>query len=138
MYSRGSNSTSPRSTVLLHENAQLEPADSQQQRQPRQRKPSPGLAARFKALGFGKESNKATSPSPSSERIGRIPEDQIRQLDHNHQAHRANSSSSQTRGRAWSGTSASGYLTPQVTGGSFPAGDSRVLEGGTRRPLSVA
>jgi Yeast cortical protein KAR9 len=113
------------------------PQDSSDQRKPRQaRKPSPGLAARLKALGFGNNSSKSKSTSPSTERIGRIPEDQIRQLDH---IHRANSTKAvERRGRAWSG---SDRLTPQVTGGSFndiTAGDSRIFEGGTRRTPSVA
>jgi hypothetical protein len=134
--------TRPRSDVLLQENPLLDPLHSQeqqQQRQPRQRKPSPGLAARFKALGFGKET-KSTSPSPSSERVGRIPEDQIRQLEINHQTHRTPSENPQRRGRAFSGAN-SGILTPQLTGGSskgFAVGDSRVIEVATRRPLSVA
>lgn len=94
--------------------------DKDQERKPRAlRKPSPGLAARLAALGFGKDpdtnSTTTTTTSPA-ERIGRIPEDHIRQLDH---LHRANSTSSHIhrRGRAWSGSI--GLLTPQVTGGSF-------------------
>ncbi|KAG0650617.1 hypothetical protein D0Z07_2680 [Hyphodiscus hymeniophilus] len=118
------------------------PAQDQEYRKPRQaRKPSPGLAARLKALGFGKDSNKSPSSSPSSERIGRIPEDQIRQIDHVHRANSTNSSAVQRRGRAWSG-SASGHLTPQVTGGSagvdLAPGESRTFEGGTRRRSSAA
>ncbi|TVY20569.1 hypothetical protein LARI1_G001618 [Lachnellula arida] len=134
-YSSTATSISSESTAtatLLHD-----PSD---QRKPRQaRKPSPGLAARLKALGFGNNSIKSKSISPSAERIGRIPEDQIRQLDH---IHRANSTSKpsvvERRGRAWSGAS---RLTPQTTGGSFndfTAGDARVFEGGTRRTPSVA
>lgn len=148
--SRSSSAKARPWSTLLQENPLLDPSSTQHepsttlldqdQRQPRQRKPSPGLAARFKALGFGKDS-KSTSPSPSSERIGRIPEDQIRQLDNNHLANRPSPSNSQPRGRAWSGASTSGHLTPQLTGGcpsEFLAGDSRVFEGGTRRPLSVS
>ena len=109
---------------------------------PRQaRKPSPGLAARLKALGFGKDTNKSTSPSTSNDRtpVGRIPDDQIRQIDHIHRANSTHSAAVPRRGRAWSGTS--GRLTPQVTGGSYNdiiAGDSRVFEGGTRRRSSAA
>jgi len=105
------------------------------------RKPSPGLAARLKALGFGRDSTSpspSASTSPSADRIGRIPEDQIRQLDYNHRATSA-SSTIIPRGRAWSG-STSGHLTPQVTGdgnNKFTAGDSRVFEGGTRRTFSI-
>lgn len=93
--------------------------DKDYERKPRAlRKPSPGLAARLAALGFGKdpESSSTTTTTSPVDRIGRIPEDQIRQLDH---LHRANSTSSHIhrRGRAWSGSI--GLLTPQVTGGSF-------------------
>jgi hypothetical protein len=88
-------------------------------------------------LGFGRDSN---SPSPSVDRIGRIPEDQIRQLDHIHQASARGSTAVPRRGRAWSG-STGGHLTPQGTGGSnyedVAAGDSRVFEGGTRRTSSI-
>ncbi|KAG9238808.1 cortical protein KAR9-domain-containing protein [Amylocarpus encephaloides] len=106
------------------------------------RKPSPGLAARLKALGFGRDTNQSKSPSLSpSDRVGRIPEDQIRQLDHIHRANSVNSGVSVRRGRAWSGAS-SGYLTPQVTGGSYneplATGETRVFEGGSRRSPSVA
>lgn len=93
----------------------------------RQRKPSPGLAARLKALGFGKDTTeKSTSPSPS-ERVGRIPEDQIRQIDLTH-AEASRPSSLQRRGRAWSGAS----------GLSLTSLSERVLEGGSRRSASVA
>ncbi|TVY49314.1 hypothetical protein LOCC1_G000723 [Lachnellula occidentalis] len=127
-----SSSTESTATATLHD-----PSD---QRKPRQaRKPSPGLAARLKALGFGNNSSKSKSISPSAERIGRIPEDQIRQLDHIHRANSTTKSSIvERRGRAWSGA---GRLTPQTTGGSFndfTAGDARVFEGGTRRTPSVA
>ncbi|KAF4635458.1 hypothetical protein G7Y89_g2631 [Cudoniella acicularis] len=117
-------------------------SDNDDNFKPRQaRKPSPGLAARLKALGFGKESNKSKSPSPPTDRVGRIPEDQIRQLDHIHRANSINSSIVERRGRAWSSSGTSGHLTPQVTGGSYPevvVGDARVFEGGTRRTPSVA
>lgn len=89
-------------------------------RKPRQaRKPSPGLAARLKALGFGKTANESTRlRSLSNDRVGRIPEDQIQKLDLFHRANSVKHSPSlRSRGRAWSG--ASGQLTPQVTGGSF-------------------
>lgn len=97
----------------------LPQTDYSDQRKPRAaRKPSPGLAARLKALGFTRDS-KSTSPSPSTERdrIGRIPEDQIQKLD---SSHLANSNSSIIRrGRAWSGNRiGGGFLTPQRTGGS--------------------
>ncbi|TGO90850.1 hypothetical protein BPOR_0049g00300 [Botrytis porri] len=118
--------------------------DKDHDRKPRTvRKPSPGLAARLAALGFGKDPdpNSATTISPV-DRIGRIPEDQIRQLDH---LHRANSTSSHIhrRGRAWSGSI--GLLTPQVTGGSFKEtnlreiniSDTRVLDSATHSTPSL-
>ncbi|PVH88247.1 KAR9-domain-containing protein [Cadophora sp. DSE1049] len=135
---RVNNNNSAASTAALTTNNDYD------QRKPRQaRKPSPGLAARLKALGFGKDSNEPTlHRSPSNDRIGRIPEDQIQKLDLIHRANSVKSAKSpslQPRGRAWSGTS--GLLTPQVTGGSYteiPPVDLRVLEGGTRRPSSSA
>lgn len=107
------------------------------QRKPRARKPSPGLAARLKALGFGKESNQPNSRSLSNE-VGKIDKDQIHRLDSTHQAN-STTASIQPRGRAWSG--ASGYLTPQLTGGSYNETiivEPRILEGGTRRTPSVS
>ena len=130
---------------------------SRSTRQPR--KPSPGLAARLKALGFGKESNRRQkSASPTvTESIGRIPEDHIRQLD---LVHRTNSTKShiQRRGRAWSGSSnTTTRQPPQIVGDSltgfsvdvptsttddistgFLDGDTRTLEVRARRSSSVA
>lgn len=124
-------------------------------RQPR--KPSPGLAARLKALGFGKDTNrrqKSASPA-ATESIGRIPEDQIRQLD---RVHRTSSTKShiQRHGQAWSGSSSIGKLPPQIIGNSsssfsvdvptstaedistgFLDGDTRILEVRARRSSSV-
>ncbi|KAI2619338.1 KAR9-domain-containing protein [Hypomontagnella submonticulosa] len=70
------------------------------------RKPSPGLAARLKALGFGTQRQSSPSlQSPSHEHIGRLPEDQLRQLD---QKHQANSTDLvvERRGRPWKGAGA--------------------------------
>ncbi|KAI9640841.1 hypothetical protein NHQ30_010682 [Ciborinia camelliae] len=127
------------SSVVQSDDSTPSTPDKDQERKPRAvRKPSPGLAARLAALGFGKDPdpNPTTTSSTSPvDRIGRIPEDHIRQLDH---LHRANSTSSHIhrRGRAWSG----GLLTPQVTGGSFKetslrepinVSDTRALDGAT-------
>ncbi|KAK8049078.1 hypothetical protein PG994_010808 [Apiospora phragmitis] len=69
------------------------------------RKPSPGLAARLKALGFGggAPAGKQSSPSPAA--VGRLPEDTLRLLD---QKHQANSSAAdvERRGRPWKGAGA--------------------------------
>lgn len=147
------NNSHPSSTIE-HDNGNN---TSRSTRQPR--KPSPGLAARLKALGFGKESNRReTSASPAvTESIGRIPEDHIRQLDF---VHRTNSTKShiQRRGRAWSGSSNTTITQPpQIVGDSstgfsvdvptstaanistgFLDGDTRILEVRARRSSSVA
>ncbi|KAI2473692.1 KAR9-domain-containing protein [Annulohypoxylon bovei var. microspora] len=70
------------------------------------RKPSPGLAARLKALGFG--SQRHSSPSaliPNHEHVGRLPEDQLRFLDQKHQAN-SNELIIERRGRPWKGAGA--------------------------------
>jgi len=150
-------SSGPWSNNLLHDEYQQEnssaalsvpfPSDSQfadhEQRKPRQRKPSPGLAARFKALGFGKDSSsKSTGPSPGVDQIGRIPEDHIHKLNQIHRASSTHFAGIHRRGRAWSGDRSNCQLTPQHTGGSsvdyFAPGDSRVVEVRTRRSLSAA
>jgi hypothetical protein len=123
------------------------------------RKPSPGLAARLKALGFGKDTTRRQKPNEvaTTDNIGRIPEDHIRTLD---SLHRANSTKSviQRRGRTWSG--ASGRPAPQIVGSaetgftvvdpaqeaqqSIPSSpiavipDNRVLEVQSRREASPA
>ena len=66
------------------------------------RKTSPGLAARLKALGFGSASNAKASSTPPTDRIGRLDEHQLRQLDEKHQAGSVSSIVSR-RGRPWKG-----------------------------------
>lgn len=66
------------------------------------RRPSPGLAARLKALGFG---TRKPSPSPNSrhlEPVGRLPEEQLRKLDQSHQAS-SEAPLLERRGRPWKG-----------------------------------
>ncbi|KAH8815337.1 cortical protein KAR9-domain-containing protein [Xylogone sp. PMI_703] len=110
--------TSSPNTLQLSPAATSPGDQDREQRRRQPRKPSPGLAARLKALGFGREHEKSPSPTPSHDHIGRIPEDQIRQLDSIYQAN-SRDSPVPKRGRAWSGVSGThGYLTPQVTGGS--------------------
>jgi hypothetical protein len=95
-----------------------------EENRPRQRKPSPGLAARFKALGFGRDgSRKSTSSSPPERTsVGRIPEEKLHQIEEVHRAYSTPSPQPNfRRGRTWSA-----------------AGESRVFEGGTRRSASVA
>ncbi|GAW21560.1 hypothetical protein ANO14919_110830 [Xylariales sp. No.14919] len=69
------------------------------------RKPSPGLAARLKALGFGSGPKDAPEQllNPSQqEPVGRLPEDQLRSLDLNHQLH-STGLVVERRGRPWKG-----------------------------------
>ncbi|KAI0483258.1 KAR9-domain-containing protein [Xylariaceae sp. FL0804] len=73
------------------------------------RKPSPGLAARLKALGFGAASQKRSSSSPQlqlpTDRIGRLDEEQLRTLDLNHQLN-STDLIVERRGRPWKGATA--------------------------------
>lgn len=69
----------------------------------RVRKPSPGLAARLKALGFGTNRKSASPPPPSYlEPVGRLPEEQLRRLDQDHLAGSAHTVV-ERRGRPWKG-----------------------------------
>ncbi|QPH00628.1 hypothetical protein C2857_004428 [Epichloe festucae Fl1] len=70
------------------------------------RKTSPGLAARLKALGFGTSKQSASRATPQMDRIGRLDEQQLRQLDEKHQANSISSIISR-RGRPWKGAGAS-------------------------------
>lgn len=79
------------------------------------RKTSPGLAARLKALGFGASKQPARPTTPQHDHIGRLNEEQIRQLDEKHQAGSINSII-QRRGRPWKGPSATS--SPKSTGDS--------------------
>ncbi|KAH7022977.1 cortical protein KAR9-domain-containing protein [Ilyonectria destructans] len=74
------------------------------------RKPSPGLAARLKALGFGTvPKSSPPSSAPQYDHIGRLDEDQLRQLDEKHQAGSLRSVIAR-RGRPWKGI----YLSPKA------------------------
>lgn len=104
----------------LHLNSAVQESDRSSNPPTRRphRKPSPGLAARLKALGFGgdskeKEKQAPNDPVPTTDSIGRIPQDHIRSID---SSHRANSTTSviQRRGRTWS--SASARPVPQIVG----------------------
>ncbi|WQF77831.1 Putative karyogamy protein, KAR9 [Colletotrichum destructivum] len=66
------------------------------------RKPSPNLAARLKALGFTSHKKSTDHPPIQQDRIGRLPEDQIRQIDENHKASSIESRIHR-RGRPWKG-----------------------------------
>ncbi|KAF4455425.1 hypothetical protein F53441_2214 [Fusarium austroafricanum] len=70
------------------------------------RKTSPGLAARLKALGFGTQKLSTPPITPQNDHIGRLDEDQLRQLDEKHQAGSVKSVIAR-RGRPWKGAGAS-------------------------------
>ncbi|KAG6089166.1 hypothetical protein E4U30_006340 [Claviceps sp. LM220 group G6] len=69
------------------------------------RKTSPGLAARLKALGFGTPKQPDSPATPQVDHIGRLDEQQLRQLDEKHQANSITSIISR-RGRPWKGAGA--------------------------------
>ncbi|KAJ2900766.1 hypothetical protein MKZ38_002257 [Zalerion maritima] len=67
------------------------------------RKPSPGLAARLKALGFGgSRKDSAAIAANNPDNIGRLPEDQLRQLDEKHLA-ASGTIQVERKGRPWKG-----------------------------------
>lgn len=67
------------------------------------RKLSPGLAARLKALGLGTTTKKASQQIQNTpERVGRLPEEQLRQLDEFHQQ-QLTTTVIERRGRPWKG-----------------------------------
>ncbi|KOS16968.1 hypothetical protein ESCO_004669 [Escovopsis weberi] len=75
------------------------------------RKTSPGLAARLEALGFatfGRKPTPSVAPIPEAVTVGRLDEQQLRELDEKHQAGSINAVIAR-RGRPWKGA------------GSFPA-----------------
>lgn len=97
--------TSDRRRHLAHPTPSC-PPDPQPQPPSAVRKTSPGLAARLKALGFGGSNRASSSPSPAAaDRIGRLDEHQLRQLDEKHQAASLTSFISR-RGRPWKGAAA--------------------------------
>ncbi|KAI0894854.1 KAR9-domain-containing protein [Annulohypoxylon nitens] len=79
------------------------PAIKAKNHQPR--KPSPGLAARLKALGFGTQRQSSPSALAPNHDVGRLPEDQLRFLDQKHQAN-SNELVVERRGRPWKGAGA--------------------------------
>ncbi|KAJ6783554.1 hypothetical protein PWT90_07708 [Aphanocladium album] len=78
------------------------------------RKPAPGLAARLKALGFGSSKKSSLNPTPPSDIVGRLDEQQLRQLEEKHIASSFSSVISR-RGRPWRGAGASGTLKSSVS-----------------------
>lgn len=102
----GSSQASPadaHTAAAAHASSSSSPSTSPVRRRVSARKPSPGLAARLKALGFGSSRKQSPPPSGRSEvNIGRLPEDQIRQLDQGHQAG-SEATVVERRGRPWKG-----------------------------------
>ncbi|KAL7946438.1 hypothetical protein V8C42DRAFT_36483 [Trichoderma barbatum] len=85
------------------------------------RKTSPGLAARLKALGLGAVAKRATNSSQPIDSIGRLDEEQLRQLDEKHQAGSINAIISR-RGRPWKGAGApppNHYRSSSLSDGSM-------------------
>ncbi|OAA73262.1 Karyogamy protein, KAR9 [Cordyceps fumosorosea ARSEF 2679] len=78
------------------------------------RKPAPGLAARLKALGFGSSKKSSPNLTPPTELVGRLDEQQLRQLDEKHIAGSISSVISR-RGRPWRGAGASSTLKVSVS-----------------------
>lgn len=66
------------------------------------RKPAPGLAARLKALGLGTPKKTSQSSGFKERDIGRLPEEQLRQLDEYHKE-RSRQLAIERRGRPWKG-----------------------------------
>ncbi|KAL7902134.1 hypothetical protein HDV63DRAFT_8363 [Trichoderma sp. SZMC 28014] len=69
------------------------------------RKTSPGLAARLKALGLEAAAKRAAIEKQHVDSIGRLDEEQLRQLDEKHQAGSVTATISR-RGRPWKGIGA--------------------------------
>lgn len=66
------------------------------------RKPAPGLAARLKALGIGAAKTTLTRPTFIERDVGRLSEDQIRQIEEYHRQHEPQPTI-ERRGRPWKG-----------------------------------
>ncbi|KAI1005847.1 hypothetical protein K3495_g2367 [Podosphaera aphanis] len=124
-------------TAQQHDSSSTTYTTPEPKQRTRVRKPSPGLAARLQALGFGKESIKSEARLSTHDRIGRIPEAHINRID---SFHRANSTPPiQPRGRTWSGNS--GHPKPQRTHRSytdFAISDPRMLQVSKHQSLPAA
>lgn len=66
------------------------------------RKPSPGLAARLKALGFGGSRKPASPPQHRDLEIGKLPEETLKKLDEHHLS-LSQALVIERRGRPWKG-----------------------------------
>lgn len=106
----------------------------------KKRKPSPGLAARLKALGFGGDSP-SKAPSASQEHIGRLPEDTYERLLHRDKPiNPLEVQLVERRGRAWSTLSrarSDTCSTVEIPTGEAPATKSvSTSVAQSRRPLT--
>ncbi|GKT42214.1 uncharacterized protein ColSpa_02395 [Colletotrichum spaethianum] len=99
------------------------------------RKPSPNLAARLKALGFTSHKKSANHDLTQQDHIGRLPEDQIRQIDENHKASSLGSRIHR-RGRPWKGITSSD--DPRPTTASSTASREEPYTGVSSSSLDVA
>ncbi|OTB07627.1 hypothetical protein M426DRAFT_53517 [Hypoxylon sp. CI-4A] len=109
----------PSDTSTNNDNTPHSPAIKSKNHQPR--KPSPGLAARLKALGFGSQRQSSPLLQPiSHEHVGRLPEDQLRLLDQKHQAN-SNELIVERRGRPWKGPGAPLQLKSAASDEEKPA-----------------
>ncbi|PHH90083.1 hypothetical protein CDD83_4565 [Cordyceps sp. RAO-2017] len=106
-------------TAHAFRHASLPPSPHQQLPSAAVRKTSPGLAARLKALGFG-TSRKPPSPPPSHhDPVGRLDEDQLRQLDRKLQA-ASFSAVIARRGRPWKGAAAAADSSTSLVAAQSP------------------
>jgi hypothetical protein len=103
-------------TAAHDESAGINDSSSPPHRSRTLRKPSPGLLARLKLLDLSNKSRVVSSPALCQDKIGKIPESQLRELD---SLHRASSIRVERRGTAWAAGSHPA-LTPQRTGDSAP------------------
>ena len=80
------------------------------------RKPSPGLAARLKALGFGSsKSHSCSSAASEPDRVGRLPEDQLRELDEKHLA-ASSTIVIEKKGRPWKAPAPTSVISRSARG----------------------
>ncbi|PHH67480.1 hypothetical protein CDD80_826 [Ophiocordyceps camponoti-rufipedis] len=106
-----STGTGRGSLAFLQSPSALDPTPPKARQRPHSfaRKPSPGLAARLRALGFGGSSTKkpssTSSAAPRPDSVGRLDEDQLRQLHDKLQAASPLGAVVTKRGRPWKGPS---------------------------------
>jgi hypothetical protein len=135
------SSQNPNTPVSTHDTAIASQPSSNSAAHTQPRKPSPGLAARLKALGFGASTKASPPPPPQHDQIGRLPEDQLRQLDENHQAG-SNATIVERRGRPWKGAiaripSVSSLRSTKTVDRSASKVDNQVKDDAARRAAAA-